>query len=206
MIAIETVLAQIKKRYSPAYIREDYLRCLWAYASWLSTPAIVVEIGTQYGCSLVTMAAALHGTDSRLYGIDPVFATGIFTYLDLHEPYSLTQVSSEEKVRELARACGISDEEIMLIPERSWEYLPKWNTPLDLLFVDGEHGYEPVKKDCEWLRWVKPGGYAVFDDWLWDVERAVKEYIANKPQWHILHEGTHRPEGEMVVTILRRGE
>jgi predicted O-methyltransferase YrrM len=42
----------------------------------------------------------------------------------------------------------------------------KWNIWFDMIFVDGNHKYEPVKRDIElWMPWLKPGGYALFHDY-----------------------------------------
>jgi len=36
--------------------------------------------------------------------------------------------------------------------------------PIDLLFIDGDHTYEGVKRDLWWTHWVKPNGYVLFHD------------------------------------------
>jgi predicted O-methyltransferase YrrM len=42
----------------------------------------------------------------------------------------------------------------------------KWNVPYDLIFIDGDHRYEYVKKDIElWLPMAKPGAYILFHDY-----------------------------------------
>jgi hypothetical protein len=42
----------------------------------------------------------------------------------------------------------------------------EWDAPIDLLVIDASHTDPYVEQDCiKWLPFVKPGGYAVFDDW-----------------------------------------
>lgn len=64
------------------------------------------------------------------------------------------------------------------------------NTPIDLLFIDGDHSYEGVRKDiANWWGYLKPGGIIIFHDYSKgddshylhkEVKRAVDE-IFNHP-------------------------
>jgi len=57
-----------------------------------------------------------------------------------------------------------------------------WKKQIRLLFIDGSHGYEDVKKDfSNWIKFLKPGGIVVFHDSLvWeDVNKFVKEVMSS---------------------------
>lgn len=44
----------------------------------------------------------------------------------------------------------------------------KFPTPIDLVYVDGDHSYEAVKNDIEhWWPMIKTGGWLTGDDWNW---------------------------------------
>lgn len=57
----------------------------------------------------------------------------------------------------------------------SWEVGEQWETPLDMVFIDGDHSLKAVEKDINsWARHIKPGGYIVFHDYGRDVWPEVK--------------------------------
>jgi hypothetical protein len=73
-----------------------------------------------------------------------------------------------------------------------------------MIFIDGSHKYEDVKIDCQWLQYIKSGGIAVFDDWIESVQRAAKEYFANKHEWKIITDSTDQPLGYPWKTVYMK--
>ena len=52
----------------------------------------------------------------------------------------------------------------------SAEVAAGWSRPVDLLFIDGDHSYEGVKRDWDlFVPFVKPFGIVVFHDTTWEV-------------------------------------
>lgn len=72
-----------------------------------------------------------------------------------------------------------------------------WELPIDLYFHDGDHTYDGVRQD--WIRyspWIKPGGFAVFDDYHQEnnpangVKRFVEQVLQCEPHiYELMHAG-----------------
>ena len=58
------------------------------------------------------------------------------------------------------------DDIIIPIQSLSEKYLPKWDKSIGMLFIDGDHSYDGVKKDIKWIKHVIPGGIVAFHDYL----------------------------------------
>jgi len=101
-----------------------------------SNPATIINIGVEYGASLVCLR---HGNPTaRIIGID----------IDI----SKCQATTTQLVEMDSGALG-----------RAWEQYTEYSE-IDLLFVDGDHSYEGVVRDLVWTTYVRPGGYILFHD------------------------------------------
>ena len=49
---------------------------------------------------------------------------------------------------------------------------------VDGIFIDGEHSYEAVKQDSQWIKYVKKDGFIAFHDVLREIKDFVEEFIA----------------------------
>lgn len=184
--------------------RPDYLASLYKYARGLPKPATIVEIGCMFGESTIMMAYAMRGTNSHIITIDPAFLPEGAVFRDAHHSGELRQaVPIWHLLNNIAKQK--LDGYITVIPDYSWNVLSRWDgREIDMLFVDGEHTYEAVKKDCEWMQYVRSSGLAVFDDWIEQVANAVKEYVGAHPEWHFLHENNVAPTDQYCITILQK--
>lgn len=181
--------------------RPDYLQCLYNYATMLPKPALIVEIGCFRGYSTVTMAAALQGTGSQIITIDPLFGQRAYLCPDGN---FYAAAESMLFLHMLLARCGL-DGMVSCIPDFSWNVLKRWDgRAIDLLFIDGEHSYEAVGKDCQWMQYVRPGGYCAIDDYIAPVSEAAEKYVDAHSDWRILHRSTDPTDGEMVVTLLQK--
>lgn len=184
--------------------RPDYLSSLYRYASMLPHPALIVEIGCFLGDSTIMMACALKGTGSHIMTIDPIFQSGKILVIDANSASPGFKESSLIQFLNRISSARL-DGYISVIPDYSYSVLERWDgRPIDLLFVDGQHTFSAVKKDVEWMQFVKPGGYSAFDDWMDPVERAVQDYVKEHVEWTILHESTDAPKDNMCVTLLKK--
>jgi predicted O-methyltransferase YrrM len=111
-----------------------------------------VEIGRMLGGSAILMASA---------GAHVVS-------LDLHvsktvegEKGALADIALDKKLQEL----GLRNKVEILVADSHTYNTTLLVEKVDVLFIDGDHSYEGVKKDYEnWVQTVKPGGHILFHD------------------------------------------
>lgn len=106
---------------------------------------IILNIGIEYGASLVCLRAA--NPAAKLYGIDLDISKMVETPgLNVHR----IQDDSTKRVKHL-------------------------NLNPSAVFVDGGHDYATVVWDCGYAQWVNPGGYVAFHDcYSWDLHGAAR--------------------------------
>ncbi len=114
---------------------------------------LIVEIGSFYGETTKRLAKY-----NRVIAIDPML--GIY---DNRDKCSKT-IDYQKKVVISKLKKNISKVNALWLQERSEDLLKRWNTPIDCLFIDGEHTLKGVKRDSEWIKFVKKGGFFAFHD------------------------------------------
>lgn len=148
-----------------------------------------VEIGSWQGKSTVCLARGLRGKhEPRLYCIDPFDGSG--------DPHSTGAYAERAGAlagplrgafeRNLA-AAGVRD----LVEVRagfSHDHAAALPGPLDLVFLDGDHGHEAVRRDFrDWAAKVRPGGYLAMHDVFHPVHEGpravVEEFVKPDPAW-----------------------
>jgi predicted O-methyltransferase YrrM len=156
-------------------------------------PRVCVEIGSAQGKSACYLGTALRENGfGKLYAIDPHTAT------DWNDEGS---IDTYNIMKDNIRKFGL-DDSIEIIRETSDEAAKRWDRPIDLLFIDGDHSYEGVRRDWEtFSRFLTEFGVTVFHDTMWD--------IAPDPRWYRPKMGVPRlvdelrKEGYPVITINR---
>lgn len=82
------------------------------------------------------------------------------------------------------------------IRARSDEVSPSWTESIDLLFVDGDHAYDAVKRDWkEWSPHVSDDGYVAFHDALVDAPWMNEDFGSAR----FVHELRHENEAWEIV-------
>lgn len=132
-------------------------------------PEVCVEIGSALGKSAVFVGSALAANGmGRLYAIDPHGATE-WNDVDRH-------FSSYDEIRRNLRHFRV-EQYVEIVRELSTQAGKTWSRPIDVLFIDGAHGYEDVKMDWELFSpHVKPQGIVVIHDTMW-------HYMKNSPEY-----------------------
>lgn len=135
-----------------------------------------MEIGSWKGKSTICLAAgAKEGKNVRVAAIDPHCASYV------HAPGQTT----EQELRRNLYLAGL-DEKVDVIVATSEEACARWNHPVSLLWIDGDHRYESVKLDFMlWSPHLVEGGIVAFHDtFVWPgPERVVSEFLVRATSW-----------------------
>lgn len=148
-----------------------------------------VEIGSWQGKSTVCIAQGLRDKPgAQLTCIDPFDASGDDESKDAYDGRKneldgpLRRAFEDNLqgsgVRDLVDVCvGFSHDHVDTVDDS-----------LDLVFLDGDHSFEAIKRDFEdWSPKVKPGGILAMHDVVHPVHegprRVVDELIKNDPTW-----------------------
>jgi SAM-dependent methyltransferase len=147
----------------PGWMSDDQAARLWAAAGRVPAGGRIVEIGSYHGRSAIVLASAA-GEGVEVVAIDPHAGND-------RGPRQWTGTADEGEadhrafLANLARAGAA--ERVRHVRRRSQEALDAVDGPVDLLYVDGAHGYGPASDDLRrWGARVAPGGtLLVHDSW-----------------------------------------
>ncbi|MBI3289476.1 MAG: class I SAM-dependent methyltransferase [Elusimicrobia bacterium] len=155
-------------------------------------PEVCVEIGSALGKSAVYMGAALKANGKgKLYAIDPHAQTQ-WNDADAGE-------SSLDILRANLKRFGVADY-VDVMRDFSDKVGASWDKPIDVLFIDGGHAYEEVKRDWDlFAPHVRQTGIVLVHDAMWDYLRESPHYREDMGVPRFL-DGLRR-EGYPVITL-----
>ncbi len=124
-------------------------------------PQTVVEIGSARGRSTCFIGMALReNRNGMLYAIDPHTRT---------EWNDEDSVDTFEILNDNLKRCGVRDY-VKVLRDASENVAATWHQPIDILFIDGDHSYEGVKRDWNLFSpFVQKFGVTIFHDTLWEL-------------------------------------
>ena len=135
-----------------------------------ATPKRIVEVGSYCGRTAVAMGliVKVESPASRVYAIDAGSMSGDAGYNTL------------DKLRENIAKFGLN-EVVEILP--MWSTQVVWDGPVDLLLIDGNHGYTDAESDLGCFeRFIVLGGHVAFHDYheSWPgIIKFVDEIIAS---------------------------
>jgi predicted O-methyltransferase YrrM len=126
-------------------------------------PEVCVEIGSARGKSACYVGRALaENGKGKLYAIDPHVKT---------EWNDDNSVDSIDEFRRNIAAFGLEDR-VEIIRKFSGDAAQGWTRKIDLIFIDGDHSYDGVRRDWELFSpHLSEFGVAVFHDTAWEIDR-----------------------------------
>jgi len=154
-------------------------------------PRVAVEIGSARGKSAAYVGRALKENGfGKLYAIDPHKST------DWNDVGSIDTLSI---MRKNIKKLGV-EHFVEIVREVSQSVAERWSLPIDLLFIDGDHSYEGVRRDWELFSpHVTPFGVVVFHDTLWELQPDPQFSRANMGVPAFVEE--LRAAGHPVITL-----
>lgn len=125
-------------------------------------PTICVEIGSARGLSACYIGLALKQLgNGKLYAIDPHTKTSWNDYESIDTYKIMKKNLHTFRVENY----------VEIIREYSEKAAEICNQPIDMIFIDGDHSYDGVRRDWElFVPRVREFGIVVFHDTLWDLE------------------------------------
>jgi predicted O-methyltransferase YrrM len=156
-------------------------------------PKVIVEIGSARGKSACFIGMALkENREGQLYAIDPHVQT------DWNDSES---VNTFNIIRKNIQKLNLQ-EYVQIIRQPSDVAAKDWDLPIDILFIDGDHSYEGVKRDWNFFSpFVKSFGFVIFHDTFWELKPDPTYWRPNMGVPKFVEE--LRENGYPVITLDR---
>jgi MMP 1-O-methyltransferase len=159
------------------WLSEAQGRALFRAAAKTAGRGAIVEIGSWKGRSTTWLACGARVAGHRVYAIDP----------HRHSREYPEAETLDEFLGNLARN-GLADVVEPLVMN-SEEATARIAGPVELLFIDGDHSYDAVRRDAElWLPRLIDGGTVMFHDVATAAytgpRRTVQQMVCRNPRFH----------------------
>jgi hypothetical protein len=161
---------------------DEYWGLAWAALAWLEDNVTAGMATLETGSGSSTLVFAAGGAEHEAITPDP---------------------AEEERIRGECRERGIDSSRVRFHIGPSHEVLPRWEPrPLDLVLVDGAHGFPYPILDWWYLApHVRVGGVMLLDDAYMPPVRALVDALRAQPGWEIA-----APIGQRTVAVRKVAE
>lgn len=136
----------------------------------------IVEIGSWKGKSTIRLAkGTIAGKKNMVFAIDP------HTGSPEHKKALGEDLNTYQEFEQNIKKAGVENYVVPIV-ETSEEAAITFNAPVGLVFVDGNHEYEYVKKDFDlWYPKLVSGGIIAFHDNNWPGPKKLIDEISSNP-------------------------
>jgi len=153
----------------------------------------IVEIGVYHGVNTALFRRVVD-EDGEVVGIDP-HPAGRFGV-------SFERWIAQDQVSRVRRARA------RLIRQFSHQAAMGWSTPIDFLFIDGDHSWQAVARDwADWTPHIAPGGIVALHDSRpaqgridLDSVRFTREVVLTDPRFEAID------DAESLTVLRRKGQ
>ena len=173
----EAERARQKAALVEGWLSDAQGRALFRAAAEARGRGAIVEIGSWKGRSTTWLASGARLAGHRVHAIDPH-----------HRSREYPDAETEEEFRANLARNGLTAvvEPLVMTSE---EAMARVAEPVELLFIDGDHSYEAVRRDAElWLPRLIEGGTVMFHDVATAAytgpRRVVREMVCRSPLFH----------------------
>lgn len=132
-----------------------------------SLPKTILEIGTG-GSTACLLWGLKHNGEGHIHTCD-VFLSGesdAYHLADcLTEPDGSPMNHNKADCIRMIKKWEMEDI-CTIYHKTSIELLKEWTDPVDMIVIDGDHSKEALENDVQFLNFLRPGGYAIFHDFL----------------------------------------
>jgi predicted O-methyltransferase YrrM len=165
----------------PGMLTIGEVDCLYRLGQFDQREGVIVEIGSWKGKSTIALARGAAKVHSeKIYAIDPHRVLPEEGYFEDTEAAFLANI----------KQAGVEDQVVPLVMT-SEEAARGWNKPIRLLWIDGDHRYEPAKLDFMlWEPHLVEGGIL-----------AMHDTIRKKGPKRVLWEQVFRSDRFQEITI-----
>ncbi len=169
----------------PGMLTRDEVEYLYRLGQWNPGKGVIVEIGSWKGKSTICLArGSLAVGGEKVYAVDP------------HKPLA-EEGYAEDTGAEFLRNIKDAGIEAHVVPRvmTSEEAAKGWNQPIRLLWIDGDHRYEQVKRDLLlWEPHVIEGGIVAMHD-------TIRKRGPKRVLWEEIFRSNHYQEISIVDNI-----
>lgn len=155
------------------YLLHEEGKLLYSLARKCSRDNVIVEIGSWKGRSTTWLYfGSVSGNKAKIYSIDPHIGSQ-----ELRDMFGV--VSTFKEFESNMKKIGALDL-VKSIVKKSEKAAGKFNEKVGLIFIDGDHSYQSVKKDFDlWFPKLVDGGTIAFHDTIMyqSVNKLVKKVM-----------------------------